>query len=87
MTHLPMKGRRRLAIYLIRVAGALVETKGMNNHSNNPSLVLKVFFAYMSRLDWNLVASQLEVEFSKGLSTFQIIDDFINPWKRVSLLH
>ena len=44
MTHLPMKGRRRSAIYLIKVAGALVEMKGMNNNLNNPSLVLKVVF-------------------------------------------
>ena len=37
-----MKGRRRSSIYLMKVAGALVKPKGMTNHSNDPSLVLKV---------------------------------------------
>ena len=44
MTHLPMKAHRRSSIYLMKVAGALVKLKGMTNHSNNPSLVLKVVF-------------------------------------------
>ena len=42
MTNLSMKGSIRSYIYLMKVAGALVKLKGMTNHSNNPSLVLKV---------------------------------------------
>ena len=44
MTHLSMKGHIRSSIYLIKVVVALVKMKGMNNHSNNPSLVLKSIF-------------------------------------------
>ena len=44
MKQLTVKGHRRSSIYLMKVAGALVKMKGMNNHSNNPSLVLKVTF-------------------------------------------
>ena len=44
MTHLPMKIHRRSSIYLMKVADALVKLKFMTNHSNNPSLVLKVIF-------------------------------------------
>ena len=35
MTHLPMKGRRRSSIYLMKVAGAFVKMKGMTKNSNN----------------------------------------------------
>ena len=44
MTNLQTKGHRRSSIYLMKVAGALVKPKGMTNHSNNPSLVLKFIF-------------------------------------------
>ena len=38
------KGRRSSSIYLMKVSGAFVKPKGMTNHSNSPSLVLKVVF-------------------------------------------
>ena len=44
MTHLPIKGNIRSSIYLVKVASALVKLKGMTNHSNKPSLVLKALF-------------------------------------------
>ena len=39
-----MKGHRRSSIYLMKVAGALVNLKDMTIHSNNPSFVLKTIF-------------------------------------------
>ena len=48
-----MKGHRRSSLYLMKVAGALVKLKGMTNHSNNPSLVLKaIFHAWWTRLEF-----------------------------------
>ena len=44
MTHLTMNGCIRSSIYLMKVVGAFVKTKGMTNHPNNPYLVLKVIF-------------------------------------------
>ena len=39
-----MKGHRSSSIYLMKVVGAFVKPKGMTNHLNNPSLVLKAIF-------------------------------------------
>ena len=39
-----MKGFRRSSINLMKVESAMVKPKGMTNHSNNPSLLLKVVF-------------------------------------------
>ena len=46
---------------LMKVVGALVKPKGMTNHSNNHSLVLKD----IAGLYRNVMVSQLEVELSK----------------------
>ena len=72
MTHLPMKGRRRSSIYLMKVAGALVKPKGMTNHSNNPSLVLKAIYHTMVdsiRIRWY---PNLRWSFVKNLAPFRL---------------
>ena len=33
------------------------------------------------------MVSRLEVKLSKEFSTFQTVDEFVYPWKRVSILH
>ena len=47
----------------------------------------EIHFPYIGGLDQNLMIFQIEVEFCKELITFQIDDEFINPWKRVYVLH
>ena len=72
MKHLLMKGRRRSSIYLMKVAGALVKPEGMTNHSNNPSLVLKVVFhTSMDSIGiwWYL---NLRSSFIKNLAPFKL---------------
>jgi hypothetical protein len=39
-----VNGRKMSSVSLIKVAGALVNPKGMTNHSKRPSLDLKVVF-------------------------------------------
>ena len=73
MTHLSMKGHRRSSIYLMKVAGALVKPKGMTNHSNNHSLVLKVVFhTSMDSIGiwWYL---DLRSSFVKNLALFRLL--------------
>ena len=67
-----MKGHRRSSIYRMKVVGALVKPKGMTNHSNNPSLVLKVVFhTSMDSIGiwWYL---DLSSSFTKKLAPFRL---------------
>ena len=87
MTHLLMKYHRRSSIYLMKVASALVKPKCMTNHSIESFLGLESYFPYIDGLDQNLMISQLEVKIRKELSTFQAVNEFIYPCKRIHVLY
>ena len=72
ITHLPIKGHKRSSIYLMKVAGALVKLKGINNHSNNPSLVLKFVFHTSMDTIWNWWYLDLRTSFVKNLEPFKL---------------
>ena len=72
LAHLSMKGQRRLSIYLMKVAGAFIEMKGITNHSNNASLVLKVVFHISMDSIGILWYPDLRSRFVKNLSPFKL---------------
>src|SRR5688572_9175790 len=84
-TNFPMKARKTSFINLMKVLGALVNTKGMTNHSYKPNLVLKVVFHSSPNFTQICWYPLRKFNFGKHNSTAQFIKHIIQTWNRVSI--